>query len=176
MSLPINWILTLEQFSVQGRYRVGIYGQPLVIPPEDEVKAERYHYEECPLKVQPPMDYRTFLHYMKTHKHGDPTNPAGIPLHNDAIFLKRLPKKVGTSMLANRQPTLQFGWGVHIIEGPNKVALSWTTFFGLALSFLVSALYCHFWHTQEQGFAIGQWMVAVIGAAMAALYFQWAET
>ncbi|KAF2185911.1 HET-domain-containing protein [Zopfia rhizophila CBS 207.26] len=163
-------------FSVQGRYRVGIYGQPLVIPPEDEVKAERYHYEECPLKVQPPMDYRTFLHYMNKHKHGDPTKPTGISLHSDAIFLKRLPKKVGTSILASQQSTLQFGWGVHIIEGPNKVALSWTTFFGLALSFAVSMLYCHFWHTQEQGFAIGQWMVAVLGAAMAALYFQWAET
>jgi hypothetical protein len=29
---------------------------------------------------------------------------------------------------------------------------------------------------QEQGFAIGQWIVAVVGAAMTALYFQWAET
>jgi hypothetical protein len=168
-------ILILKQFSVQERYRVGIYGQPLVIPPEDEVKAERYHYEECPLKVQPPMDYRTFLHYMNTHKHGNPANSAGISLHT-SIFLRRLPKKTGTSILAGQQPALQFGWGVHIIEGPNKVALSWITFLSLALSFVFSALYSHFWHTQEQGFGIGQWMVAVLSAAIAALYFQWAET
>jgi hypothetical protein len=161
---------------VQDRYRVGVYDEPLVIPPEDEVKEERYHYEECPLKVQPPMDYRSFLHYMEKHKHGDPTSSTGIVMHSNTIFLKRLPKKVGVSILGSHQSALQFGWGVRIIEGPNKVALSWTTFFGLALSFVVSLLYCHFWHTQEQGFAIGQWMVAVLGAAMAALYFQWAET
>jgi hypothetical protein len=169
-------MLTLEQFSVQDRYRVGVYEKPLVIPPEDEVKAERYHYEECPLIVQPPMDHRSFFHYMNKHKHGDLTNSAGMLLHSDATFLNRLPKKVGASILGGQQSSLQFGWGVHIIEGPNKVALSWTTFAGLALSFAVSLLYCHFWHTQEQGFAIGQWMVAVLGAAMAALYFQWEGT
>lgn len=163
-------------FSVQKRYRVGIYGKPLVIPPEDEVKAERYHYWECPLKPQLPMDHRTFLHYMNTYKHGNTTDPRGITVHRDATFLNRLPKKVGCSIFMNQQSSLEFGWGVHIIEGANKVALSWATFICLALSFVVSLLYCHFWHTQEQGFGIGQWMVAVLAAAMAALYFHWAET
>lgn len=182
VSLPPNTMLSRKsclpplQFSVQNRYRVGIYKQPLAIPSEDEVKAKRYHYEECPLEVQPPMDHRTFFHYMQKHQHGDSNNPSGMTFHGDAIFLQRLPKKVGSSVLVGQNCALPFGWGVHIIEGPNKVALSWTTFAGLFLSFVVSALYCHFWRTQEQGFAIGQWMVAVIAAGMAALYFQWAET
>ena len=101
---------------------------------------------------------------------------AELSFRPDTIFLERLPKKLDESILAGSNSSMRFGWGVHIIEGPNKVALSWTTFAGLALSFVVSALYAHFRHTQEQGFGIGQWMVAVIGAAMAALYFQWAET
>lgn len=109
------------------------------------------------------MDFRTFLHYMDATGHGDD------------FFFKRLPKKVGSS-LANQQSATTFGWGVHIIEGPNKVVLSWCTFLCLALSLIVSALYCYLWQTQEQGFGIGQWMVAVLTAAMAALYFQWAET
>lgn len=76
----------------------------------------------------------------------------------------------------NNQLRVVFGWGVHIIEGPNKVALSWATFIGLCLSFVVSIFYSKLMNTQEQGFGIGQWMVAVLATGMAALYFQWVET
>ncbi|KAH7086220.1 hypothetical protein FB567DRAFT_593168 [Paraphoma chrysanthemicola] len=171
---PVN--INYVQFNVRERHRVGIYQAPLAIPPEAEVYKGNYHYQECPLQVKPPMDYRTFLHYMHKHKDGDVHNPSGINLTQDAIFLERLPKKMKTSILPSSKAEMKFGWGVHIIEGPNKVALGWMTFLALALSFVVSALYAHFWHTQEQGFAIGQWLVAVLTAAMAALYFQWADT
>ncbi|KAH7138693.1 hypothetical protein B0J11DRAFT_22727 [Dendryphion nanum] len=61
-------------------------------------------------------------------------------------------------------------------KGPNKVGLSWATFIGLSLSLLVSLLYSHFWKTEEQGFGIGQWVVAVVGAGIMAVYFHAAET
>lgn len=39
------------RFAVMERHRVGIYEKPIAIPPEEEVKEKRYHYEECPLLV-----------------------------------------------------------------------------------------------------------------------------
>jgi hypothetical protein len=166
-----------RQFSVLQRHQIGIYEEPLAIPPENEVKENRYHYKECPLEVKPPMDFRTFLHYMQHHSDGGPsTNPNGITVPRDPLFLPRLPKKVGSSILDCQKSGIAWGWGVRIIEGPNMVALSWTTFIILILSFLVSVLYCHFWRTQEQGFAIGQWLVAVLGTGTAAAYFHMSET
>jgi len=71
---------------------------------------------------------------------------------------------------------LPFGWGVHIIEGPNFVALSWVIFAGLLFSFFVSIAITMIAKTQEQGFGVGQWLVAVFMAALSAIYFQWSET
>lgn len=121
------------------------------------------------------MDHRTFLHYLSKHRHGNVKHISQHSLHQDAVFLQRLPKKVGTSIL-DHTSKLQFGRGVLIIEGPNKVGLSWATFIGLSLSLLVSLLYSHFWKTEEQGFGIGQWVVAVVGAGIMAVYFHAAET
>jgi hypothetical protein len=146
-----------------------------MIPPEVEVKGGRYHYEECPLEVQPPMDHRTFLHCMVMHQHED-ISRAPITVHKDATFLKRLPKKTGCSIFSETMSDLLFGWGVHILEGPNKVAICCIAFIGLSLSFLMSLTYAIAAQTQEQGFGIGQWMVAVLTTGLTALYFQWSET
>ena len=123
------------------------------------------------MAVKPPMDYRTFLHYMTCHAQD------GVVTHNDATFLRRLPKKLGCSIVSEGGPVdLAFGWGVHIIEGPNMVTLSCVVFVGLLLSFVVSVVYTIIAKTQEQGFSIGQWLLTVFMAAMSALYFHWSET
>lgn len=103
-------------------------------------------------------------------------HPSGIVLPQDSIFLDRLPKKLNDSVLAAPKSPMQFDWGVQIIEGPNKSALSWAMLTGLLLSLVVSVLYAYFWKTSESGFGIGQWLVGVLAAGMTALYFQWTET
>src|ERR1700712_146170 len=149
---------------------VGIYGKPDIIPPKTEVREGRYEYQECPLAVQPPMDHRNFLHYMSSC---NPKDHQGLhtTLRKDSTFLRRLPKKVGSDIFSDLTPDLPFGWGVHILEGPNKEAISCIAFAGLLLSFVVSLTYAILAKTQEQGFGIGQWMVAILSAGLTTLYF-----
>lgn len=144
------------------------------IPPEIEVEKERYHYYKCPLETPPPMPSHVFLHYMNCARTDQIQNSLGAPvIHKDAYFLNRLPKKVGCSIFLDSQSDQLFGWGVRILEGPNKVALSWMLVAGILISFITAVVYDVVGKTTEQGFAIGQWMMAVIASVMAALYFQW---
>ena len=70
---------------------------------------------------------------------------------------------------------LPFGWGIHIIEGPNKPLLAWLATAILVLSFVVSLSYDIGYKNKESGFAIGQWMVAVLTTALTAIYFHLAD-
>lgn len=102
--------------------QTGIYDKPLAIPPPVEVTAKRYHYHECPLDPLPPMDRRTFFHYFWEHNnHPSQSENAAF----QSLFFNRLPKKLGDSIFHQKGPKLQVGWGLHIIEGPNKTMLAW---------------------------------------------------
>ena len=105
----------------------------------------------------------------------DPDAPA---VHKSSTFLNRLPKKIGCSIFAvgDEMDQISYGWGVHIIEGPNKTAMGWTLVTGVLLSFVISVLYAMAAKSQEQGFGIGQRLIAVVATVMGALYFQWTET
>jgi hypothetical protein len=111
------------------------------------------------------MDHKEFLHYF--YKYADE--------HQDNIYLRRLPKRLELSIYNEQYQDLIFGWGIHIIEGPNKLILSWSCFMVFLLSIVVSIVYTVAMKTAEQGFGIGQWMVASLGSAVTALYFQWEE-
>lgn len=161
-------------FGVQrAGYLTGIYQKPLSIPPTVEVKEQRYHYYECPLDPLPPIDKNTFFHYFWEHaSHPVSSGHPGF----DSLFLNRMPKKLGDSVYKQCDPTkLQKGWGVHIIEGPNKPLLAWLATAILVLSFLISLTYDIVAQNKESGFAIGQWMVAVLATALTAMYFHLAD-
>lgn len=152
---------------------MGIYEKPLAIPPEAEVRTERYHYAECPLDTLPPMDSRTFFHYMMDH-----TRHKGLTCHQafKQLFYNRLPKKLGTSVLNQSDASkLQLGWGVHIIEGPDKPVLAWSVAAVLVVSLSVSVVYDVTMKSGESGFAIGQWLVGVLATVLAAVYFHLSE-
>lgn len=129
---------------------------PTRSPPEAEVKAQRYHYYECPLASKPSMPSHLFLHYLncaaraataaaksqyqKTNPSSEPeSNPSPAPpiFHKSATFLNRLPKKTGCSIFhdphnSNNSDADQiYGWGIHIIEGSNKTAMGWTLVVGV---------------------------------------------
>lgn len=133
------------------------------MPPEEEVRKNHYEFS-CPLP--PPMGRREFLHYFHFCE---------VSAHPHSTYLERLPKKLETSMYQLQPEGLTFGWGIHIIEGPNKAILSWACCLILLSSFVVSVTYAVVMKTQEQGFGIGQWMVAVLSAALSALYYQWED-
>ncbi|KAF2815169.1 uncharacterized protein BDZ99DRAFT_191738 [Mytilinidion resinicola] len=157
------------RFGVVDSHRVGVYDKPMAIPPHQKVKEQHYHYRECPLDPLPPIDYRTFFHYFWNHE-----QHAGS---QSRLFFDRMPKKLHSSILKQSVPNeLTLGWGVHIIEGPNKPLLSLCLCVILVLSFVVSVVVALAMKTQESGFGIGQWMVATLSAALAAVYYHLAES
>jgi hypothetical protein len=95
---------------------------------------------------------------------------------NTNLFLNRLPKKLGESILKQHDPNrLHLGWGIHIVEGPDWSGISWATFAIMVSSFVVSLTYDLVAKQKDSGFGIGQWMVAVLSAALSGLYFSLAE-
>ncbi|KAH7113485.1 hypothetical protein B0J13DRAFT_460868 [Dactylonectria estremocensis] len=163
-------------------YQAGIYKGPLEIPPMGEVTSERYHYYECPLKVLPPIPAGVFLHYLSCAKRKNWT--CEVPeAHAEGFFLQRLPKKIHRSILDElgtcdtfeSSSGIAFGWGVHIIEGPDHGTLSLALGLGILLSLVISLMVCGIAGTQEQGFGIGQFLLAVIACMMGALYFKLQE-
>jgi len=148
--------------------RTDIYEKPDTLPPVEEVKEKRYHYFECPLVPLPPMPRQTFYQYFNRH-----------PLtctSKSRLWSDRLPKKLGSSMVKlASSDKLEFGWGAHIIEGPNKPLLASLVAVILILSLAVSTFYDAYKGIADSGFAIGQWMVAVLSAVLAAVYFHLQE-
>jgi hypothetical protein len=156
------------QFSTFDGGRVGIYEKPMALPPVEQVEGAKYHYHECALEPLPPIDHRTFFHYFWNHS---------SHLHSrSTLFLNRLPKKMNTSVREQEQPdALNLGWGLHIIEGPNRKMLSLSMFVILVVSLIISITYSIVTHAQESGFGIGQWMVATFTAGLGAVYFHLAD-
>ncbi|KAF4441069.1 hypothetical protein F53441_12140 [Fusarium austroafricanum] len=148
----------------------------------EEVTDARYHYYECPLKVLPPMPAGVFLHYLSCAKRKNWMCEAP-EAHAEGFFLQRLPKKVHHSILDEQKTcgnlesstAIAFGWGVHILEGPDHGTLSIALGLGILLSLVISLMICGVAGTQEQGFGIGQFLLAVIACMMTALYFKLQE-
>jgi uncharacterized membrane protein len=96
--------------------------------------------------------------------------------HADDTWLKRLPKKLNESILAaqatNTNSDLVFGWGVHILDGPNHAVLGLSLALGLMVTFVISCLIVGIAKTQEQAFGVGQYLVAIVVALMSAMYFK----
>ncbi|KAL1801088.1 hypothetical protein ACET3X_001430 [Alternaria dauci] len=165
----VNFVM----FSVSQRnqYGAGIHKKPDEFPPQEELDQKRYHYL-CP---QIRMPVNVFLHYL----HRARWNIWGEHMEN--TWLQRLPKKLDRSLLAEAQlakvnapanEDLAFGWGVHIIEGPNHAVLGLLLAIGVAIAFLVSGLLVGFAKTQEQGFGVGNFLLAILASTMTAVYFQ----
>jgi hypothetical protein len=153
------------QFGTQpSAQQTDIYQKPEALPPHTEVIENRYHYHECPLTPLPPMPPQTFYQYFRQH--------APNCASRSTLFSDRLPKKLGASMtLQNGADKLEFGWGIHIIEGPNKSVLAILVAVIIASSFVISIIYDVCTGNADSGFAIGQWIVAVLSAVLSAVYF-----
>jgi hypothetical protein len=164
---PID--IKFVRFHLFDGHRVGIFDEgKLSIPPVEEVLSERYHYYECPLDPAEPVDKRTFLHFFwnaERHRHS-PCN----------VWMNRMPKKLNSSMFKqDSQFGPHMGWGVHIIEGPNRPVIASIFAIFIMLSFIISVVWAVVMQTQESGFGIGQWMVAALTAGFSAFYFRLAE-
>jgi hypothetical protein len=94
-------------------------------------------------------------------------------------WFRRVPKKLSSGVLQAYIDTYPnedvIGWGVHIIEGLNKKAVTWMCFLLLCLSFTVAILYTRLTHDASSGFTIVAFLVSAGALLLSALYFQWKE-
>lgn len=130
-----------------------------------------------PIDVLPPIPPKIFLHFLSCAT--GQTWFREIPgAHGESFFFQRLPKKKRTSIFDELQSlgdprfrsAILYGWGIHIIKGPNHTALSLALDVGIVVSFVVLVCVMGIAQTQEQGFGVGQWLVAVVSCLLAALY------
>lgn len=173
-------MLIQSQFSVSrhAQYGAGIHKQPDEFPPEKELVAGRYHYARPKLR----MPVNVFLHYLhraRWHSWSE---------HTEDIWLRRLPKKLKKSVLTEvkqdpggdperdyentTDADLAFGWGVHILDGPNHAVLALLLACGIVVAFTVAGLVVGFAKTQEQGFSVGAFFLTVTATVMSAIYFR----
>lgn len=168
MRLKVNF--TNPQFSIgRGTNDVaGIHEKPDKYPPQEELDERRYHYR-CPKIVMPANVFLHYLHRARLNHWNE---------HVGSIWLQYLPKRLDTSifdMVQNPGGTdkeeIVFGWGVHILEGPNHAGLSIILAVGIVVSFVVSGMVVGFTKTQEQGFGVGSFLMGIVTCVMAAVYF-----
>ncbi|MCJ1438964.1 hypothetical protein MMC27_008354 [Xylographa pallens] len=155
----VEWV----QFSLEERHRVGIMLHPMAVPPKGEVDNHHYDYEPCPLEPLPPIPDNVFMHYL---------NDPGP--HRRPTWLRRLPKKMNYSLL-NASEELVTGWGLHIIEGPNWVAI-WTAAFCVTfVSGVFSTLWSILRNDVSGGFGIGSWLVSALTLGIMAYFSKWSQ-
>ncbi|RYN67135.1 hypothetical protein AA0118_g2137 [Alternaria tenuissima] len=168
---PSDVNFVMFSVSQHNQYGAGIHKKPDEFPPQEELDEKRYHYL-CP-RIRMPVN--VFLHYL----HRARWNIWGEHMEN--IWLQRLPKKLDRNLIAEAQQAkgnapanedLAFGWGVHIIEGPNHAVLGLLLAIGVAVAFIVSGMIVGFAKTQEQGFGVGNFLLAILASTMTAVYFQ----
>ena len=157
--VAIEWV----QFSLEEQHRVGILLHPLAVPPKNEVDSNHYEYNPCPLEPLPPIPDNIFLHHL---------NDPGP--HRRPIWLQRLPKKVNDSLLRSGNG-LVTGWGVHIIEGPNWLAV-WIVGFCIVFSSGLFAVAWSVWRGDvSAGFGVAGWMASVLTMTIMVCFSKWSR-
>jgi hypothetical protein len=132
---------------------------PSAFPPHDEVNASRWEYEPPPYRIPS----NVFLHFLNSRKS-----------HVRDTWLKRLPKKLKDSIHA-RQGAAPYsgqviGWGIHILEAPNGIAIIWITVGTTLLAFLLAVLWAALKEDVQGAFGIGAFVVAAQSAIAFAFF------
>jgi len=148
---------------LEDRYQVGILDKPLAIPSEDEMNEEGYSYFPCPLSPRIPVPPNIFLHHLQSPKP-----------HPRLTWYNRLPKKIDKS-IHEINHSLVIGWGVHIIEGPDKFAIYVTVFFLIILG----GVFGIFWSIRKRdvqgGFGMGAWVMSILCALLMVVLAKWSQ-
>ncbi|MCJ1473586.1 hypothetical protein MMC13_002237 [Lambiella insularis] len=152
----VQWV----QFSLENRYSVGILDKPMAVPPQSEVDGRRYEFHRGPL---PPVPDNVFLHYLTEPGH-----------HRRPKWLKRIPLKVNNSLVMHSDEEV-IGWGVHIIEGPNWLALSLTTFCIMFAIVLFAILWSRCRSDISEAFTVAGSMTALLTAAIMVCLSKWSQ-
>lgn len=136
---------------------VSITDRPSSMPPNT-----RIDYDFVP----PPMPPEVFVHYLE---HGD-----GDFSPNRYTWLPRLPKRLNNKVMDCGEATE--GWGIHVIEGPNREAVFWVLMITISASVLASVLWTSLKGDIQGGTGLGALIIALPPAIMAAFLFRLGAT
>ncbi|KAM6511763.1 hypothetical protein FALCPG4_016758 [Fusarium falciforme] len=156
---PVN--LEFVQFTLWNRKHgyVSICNRPNSIPPHT---MSDYEYFPKPLEPLPPMPPEIFIHYLE-HGEGELS-----PARHD--WLPRLPLRLGTRVIDGEEAC--YGYGVHIIEGPNRMTIFWMFMATMAASILACVLWSGVKEDIQGGTSLGALIVALPAAVLAAFLFR----
>ncbi|KAF1948353.1 hypothetical protein CC80DRAFT_431768 [Byssothecium circinans] len=140
---------------------VSVCKRPNCIPPND---SHDYEYLPKPL-IPPPMPPEVFVHYLE-HGEGDLN-----PNRND--WLSRLPKRLDKRIIDCEQACV--GWGMHVIEGPNREGIFWIIMITMLAVVLTSVLWSTLRSDVQGGVGLGALIVALQMAILAAFLFRLGE-
>lgn len=116
--------------------------------------------------IPPPMPPEVFVHYLE---HGD-----GDLSPNRYTWLPRLPKRHNHKVVDCGEATE--GWGIHVIEGPNRTAVFWIVMTTISISIIASVLWSTLKGDIQGGMGLGALIVALPPAIMAAFLFRLGAT
>jgi hypothetical protein len=120
-------------------------------------------YSPCPLIDDPPMPQDIFLHYLSC--------TASKPT---LAWLPRLPKKLDPSIL-RFAGAINYGWGIHINEGPNYFAIGVINIFMMVVSGVAAYLWKYFMDDFQGAFGFAGWIVAVVNGVLVAYIAKWRQ-
>ncbi|KAG4293513.1 serine/threonine protein kinase [Fusarium proliferatum] len=110
---------------------ISICDRPDSVPPKTQLE---YDYDPKPLDFLPPMPAQVFLHYLEHGEEG--WNKLRY------LWLPKLPVRREKRVIEGHEAS--YGWGIHIIEGPNRwaiFAMLLATVFGSALAALLCIVF-----------------------------------
>ncbi|KAH7013407.1 hypothetical protein EDB80DRAFT_371298 [Ilyonectria destructans] len=145
-------------WNLRGGY-ISVCNRPNAIPSED---VGNYQYLPRPLKPLPPMPPEIFIHYLE-HGEGDLS-----PARHD--WLPRLPKRLDKRVIDCDETCL--GWGLHIIEGPNRESIFILAMITMFASVLATVLWSKLQGDIQGGTGLGALIVAFPPAILAAFLFR----
>jgi hypothetical protein len=138
---------------------ISICDKPKSIPPTN---TNEYEYTPRPLVPLPPMPSEVFLHYLE-HEDKD------LCL-TKSVWTPRLPLRLHKRIIECDIPT--YGWGIHVIEGPNRSAVFWIVITAIFGSILASILWSSLRNDIQGGIGIGTLIIAVPPVIMMAFLFR----
>jgi hypothetical protein len=108
------------------------------------------------------MPPEVFIHYLE-HDEGDLS-------HARDTWINRLPKRLYRRVIDGGEGT--YGWGIHIIEGPNREIIFWLIMITIFGSLLASILWTVFHKDIQGGTGLGTMIVALPPAVLTAFLFR----
>ena len=101
-----------------------------------------------------------------------PLPDAGESIGLDPAWLPRLPKKSSPSLLVS-DGTLRYGWGIHIVEGPDWVMFVIINLFMVTMSGVAAFLWTLYKNDFSGVFTFAAWIVMVINSVMLGYIAKW---